>query len=138
MAGKTTLLTTVLICVEAVCQVLSTAPATSPVPAANAVVAIMQAMSSDRMKQAISLLVLRFIKIPPFFFRKKGREPHRKAKPGCMFTALLRITLVSRDYFEGAICHSSHRSPEMRTESVRFMESIPAGVQQSRSQEYGV
>ncbi len=72
MAGKTTLLTTVLICVEAVCQVLSTAPATSPVPAANAVVAIIPTMSSDRMKQAISLLGLRFIKIPPFFFARKA------------------------------------------------------------------
>ena len=41
-------------------------------------------------------------------------------------------------YFEGAICHSSHRSPAMRTESVRFILSIPMGVQQSKSQVYGV
>ena len=47
MAGNTTLLTTVLICVDAVAQVLSTAPATSPVPAAKAVVPIMQTSSRD-------------------------------------------------------------------------------------------
>ena len=35
--------------------------------------------------------------------------------------------------FAGAICHSSQRFPRMVTLSVRFMESIPAGVQQSRS-----
>ena len=35
--------------------------------------------------------------------------------------------------FVGAICHSSQRFPRMVTLSVRFMESIPAGVQQSRS-----
>ncbi len=39
MAGNTTLLTTVLIWDEAVVQVPSMAPATSPVPAAKAVVA---------------------------------------------------------------------------------------------------
>ena len=47
MAGNTTLLTTVLICVDAVAQVLSTAPATSPVPAAKAVVPITQTNSRD-------------------------------------------------------------------------------------------
>ena len=40
MAGNTTLLTTVLIWADAVVQVLSTAPATSPVPAAKAVVCL--------------------------------------------------------------------------------------------------
>ena len=39
MAGNTTLLTTVLIWADAVVQVPSMAPATSPVPAAKAVVA---------------------------------------------------------------------------------------------------
>ena len=110
MAGNTTLLTTVLICVDAVAQVLSTAPATSPVPAAKAVVPIMQTNSRDRV--SITQRRLHFI--------------------------LLIDTSNSCCYFEGAICHSSHRSPAMRTESVRFILSIPVGVQQSRSQVYGV
>ena len=45
MAGNTTLSTTDLIWVDAVDQVLSTAPATSPVPAAKAVVAIRQVIA---------------------------------------------------------------------------------------------
>ena len=40
--------------------------------------------------------------------------------------------------FAGAICHSSQRFPRMVTLSVRFILSIPVGVQQSRSQVYGV
>jgi len=40
--------------------------------------------------------------------------------------------------FTGAMCQSSQRLPRMVTESLRFMESMPAGVQQSMSQVHGV
>lgn len=48
MTGKTTLSTTVLICVDAVVQVLSTADATSPVPAAEANVANIRQASAQK------------------------------------------------------------------------------------------
>ena len=48
MTGKTTLSTTVLICVDAVVQVLSTADATSPLPAAEAAVASSRQRSAQK------------------------------------------------------------------------------------------
>jgi hypothetical protein len=51
----------------------------------------------------------------------------------------LRSCFFSAGYgFTGAMCQSSQRLPLIVTESVRFMESIPAGVQQSMSHVYGV
>ena len=48
ITGKTTLSTTVLICVDAVVQVLSTAEATSPLPAAEATVANSRQSSAQK------------------------------------------------------------------------------------------
>ena len=48
ITGKTTLSTTVLICVDAVVQVLSTADATSPLPAAEATVANSRQSSAQK------------------------------------------------------------------------------------------
>ena len=48
ITGKTTLSTTVLICSDAVVQVLSTADATSPLPAAEAKVANIRQVSAQK------------------------------------------------------------------------------------------
>ena len=48
ITGKTTLSTTVLICSDAVVQVLSTADATSPLPAADATVANSRQSSAQK------------------------------------------------------------------------------------------
>ena len=65
MAGNTTLLTTDLICPDAAVQVLSTAPATSPLPAAKAATDSRQHSSAVMLSMSMIRFAV-FILRPPY------------------------------------------------------------------------